>query len=123
MSEIIPTRVRSKAMSLFLCVNWGLNLIISLTVLTAINGLGNVTDDDTVDDDSTRTDEQKKGVAYLFLIFAGFAVLCLAFLAFYVPETKGKKVEDLVEKSMMISPLLHEENSEDPSMTSSVRKR
>jgi hypothetical protein len=86
MSEIMPTRLRIKAVSLFMSINWGCNLIIGLLSLTAINDLGGVkngmTDDETAD-------AQKKGVAALYYIFAGITVASLVFFHLIVPETKG----------------------------------
>jgi hypothetical protein len=86
MAEIMPTRLRVKAVSLFLSINWGCNLLIGLLSLTAINDLGDVKSDMT--DDET-ADAQKKGVAALYLIFAGFAAGSLVFIHLIVPETKG----------------------------------
>ena len=40
MSEIVPIRIRTKAFSLFVSINWACNLIIGLLTLTAIDGLG-----------------------------------------------------------------------------------
>jgi len=91
MSEIMPNRLRIKAVSLFLSVNWGSNLIIGLLTLTAIDGLGGVKS--SMDDDETAVAE-KKGVAYLYLIFAAFTVVALVFMHAYVPETKGTRPED-----------------------------
>jgi MFS family permease len=42
MSEILPTKLRAKAMSLFLSINWFFNFLIGFLTLSAINGLGNV---------------------------------------------------------------------------------
>lgn len=92
MSEIIPTHLRVKAMSLFLSINWCCNLFIGLFTLTAIDGLGGVKS--SMDDDESAKAE-KKGVAGLYLIFAAFTFLCILFLLFFVPETKGKTIEEL----------------------------
>lgn len=86
MSEVMPTRLRMKAVALFLSVNWGSNLIIGLLTLTAIDGLGGVKN--SMDDDEVAQAE-KKGVAYVYIIFAAFTVLALMFMHAYVPETKG----------------------------------
>jgi len=94
MSEIMPTRLRSKAMSLFLSINWGFNFLIGLLTLTSINALGGVSGG--MSNDEVKQ-AQKNGVAVLYFIFAGFCVLCLAFLNFYVPETRGKSPEQLNE--------------------------
>eukprot|EP01036_Dinobryon_divergens_P025087 gene25087-33602_t len=97
MSELVPTRVRSKAMSLFLSVNWATNLLVAFLTLTAIDGLGQVRSD--MNDDQTAAAE-KKGVAYLYLVFEGFTILAIFFFQCYVPETKGKTPEDFQKKSI-----------------------
>jgi sugar porter (SP) family MFS transporter len=84
MGEVVPTRVRSKANSLFVAENWGWNLILASTVLYAINGLGGGDSDD----------DKKKGVAILYFIFCGVALLGV-FFCFTFPETKGKSLEEL----------------------------
>ena len=68
--------------------------------------MGGVTDSMT--DDSTIKQRQKTGVAILYFIFAGFAVLCLGFLHVYVPETRGKTAEEL---NSMENPLLANSSS------------
>lgn len=87
-SEIMPTRLRSKAVSLFLSINWAMNLVIGLVTLTAINGIGGASDD--MDDDSEKEDRQKVGVGALYLIFGGISAACVAFIVLFVPETKGE---------------------------------
>lgn len=42
MAEVISTQIRSKAMSLFLSVNWFFNFLIALFTISVINGLGDV---------------------------------------------------------------------------------
>jgi hypothetical protein len=78
--------VRVKAVSVFLSVNWSSNLLIGLFTLTSIDALGGVASGQS-DDEVGR--EEKRGVAYLYLIFASVVASTLAFLFFYVPETKG----------------------------------
>lgn len=92
MSEVMPTRVRSKAMSLFLNINWASNLVVGALTLTAIDSLGG--ERDSMDDDE-KDNAEKKGVAYLYIIFAGVCVLTLMFMAAYVPETKGTSPEEV----------------------------
>jgi len=101
MSEMLPTRLRTKAFGLFLSVNWCANLIIGLFTLTAIEGLGGVTSD--MDDDDVISDHNKSGVAYLYFLFSGITAVCIAFIFFVVPETKGKTPEQL---QGLTSPLL-----------------
>lgn len=54
MSEVMTTHLRSKAFGLFVSINWGVNLIIGLFTLTAIDGLGG-TDTSIDDDDEVET--------------------------------------------------------------------
>jgi len=84
MGEVVPTRVRGKANSLFVAENWAWNLILAATVLYAIDGLGGGDSDD----------NKKRGVAILYFIFCGIAILGVAFF-FTFPETKGKSLEEL----------------------------
>eukprot|EP01039_Chlorochromonas_danica_P000135 gene133-143_t len=91
LSEIMPTRLRMKAVTLFLSANWAANLAISLLTLTAINGLGGV---HSGMDDDAEGDAQKKGVAILYIIFAAFTVADIVFVHMLVPETKGKTPQD-----------------------------
>ena len=86
MSEIMPNRLRTKAVSLFISVNWGCNLIIGLLTLTAIDGLGGVKSNMS---DSDKSAAEKNGVAYVYFVFTGFTVLGLVFIHLLVPETKG----------------------------------
>jgi len=101
MSEMLPTRVRTKAYGLFLSINWFWNLCIGLLTLTAIDGLGGVTD--SVDDDDEIAKREKAGVSYLYFMFACLTVAALAFIQYVVPETKGKTAEQLMG---MRAPLL-----------------
>jgi hypothetical protein len=105
MSEMIPTRVRTKAVSLFLCISWGSNLIIGLVTLTAIDVMGGVTSSMT---DDQQSQAEKVGVAYLYLFFAGMCVVSILFIVFMVPETKGKTPSALKGGTAMDTPLLNE---------------
>jgi sugar porter (SP) family MFS transporter len=105
MSEMIPTRVRTKAVSLFLCISWGSNLIIGLVTLTAIDVMGGVTSSMT---DDQQSQAEKVGVAYLYLFFAGMCVVSIIFIVFMVPETKGKTPSALQGGTSIDSPLLSE---------------
>jgi MFS family permease len=59
LSEIMSQRLRSKAFGLFVSINWGINLVIGLLTLLAIDGLGGT--EDSMDDDE-KDDAQKKGM-------------------------------------------------------------
>ena len=105
MSEIVPTSVRVKSMSLFLSINWVCNIVISFLTLTAIDELGGSTSG--MDDDDKIADHQKKGVGYLYFIFAGFTLAAVIFMFFFVPETKGYKNDGVA--TTVSSPLLDED--------------
>eukprot|EP01031_Cornospumella_fuschlensis_P027405 gene27406-33098_t len=96
MSEIMPTRLRMKAVSMFLSLTWGGTLLVSLTTLYAINGLGGV--EASMDDDEEGKAE-KEGVAYLYYIFAGITLSAIIFTHCFVPETKGMTPEQLEHPS------------------------
>lgn len=93
-SEIMPTRLRTKAVSLFLSLNWGCNLVIGLVTLSAIDMLGNV-NDKTMTDDEIQL-HSKHGVGYLYYFFATVTFVTIIFIHVYVPETKGIRPEDLL---------------------------
>jgi len=93
MSEMLPTRLRTKAFGLFLSVNWGANLVIAMVTLTTIDLLGGVESD--MDDDDEIAGREKSGVAYLYLIMSGITVCSILFIQYFVPETKGKTPEQL----------------------------
>ena len=73
-SEIYPLWARSTGNSLATMTNWIFNLLISLTFLTLIDVL------------------TRYGA---FWLYTGFAFLGCIFVYFFVPETKGKKLEEV----------------------------
>jgi SP family galactose:H+ symporter-like MFS transporter len=75
-AELFPNRLRGYGASTATVANWSANLLVTLTFLTAINGLG-------------------KDV--VFWIYAGFAVVGVVFVRFCIPETKGRALEDIDE--------------------------
>ena len=75
-SEIYPTWARSTSIAIATYVNWSSNLIISMTFLTLADTLGQPP---------------------TFGLYAGFSFLALLFFFFLVPETRGRKLEDVEE--------------------------
>jgi sugar porter (SP) family MFS transporter len=73
-AEIYPLGVRSKAAALGTMANWIFNFIVSLTFLLLIEGLG------------------RSGA---FWLYAGIGVVTLWFCWKFVPETKGKQLEEI----------------------------
>jgi sugar porter (SP) family MFS transporter len=73
-AEIYPLSVRSKAAGLGTMANWTFNFIVSLTFLLLIEAAG------------------RSGA---FWIYGGIGILTLWFCWKFVPETKGKHLEDI----------------------------
>ena len=74
LSEIYPLRIRGKAMGLALFANWLFNYIISLTFLFLLGSLG---------------------MSGTFILYAILSILCFIFVYLFVPETKGKSLEEI----------------------------
>jgi len=83
--EIVPFKIRSKAMSLFLSCNWLLNLLLSLFSLSMIDFFASQFKG------QSKQKNQKFGVATIFLLFALICLASLMFVYGYVTETKGQK--------------------------------
>lgn len=82
--EVVPTKIRSKAYSIFVTSNWTANLVISLVTLSLIDALGQAV----APAGAPLEEERQMGVAVLYLLFSGMCALCLAFLYLRVPETR-----------------------------------
>jgi sugar porter (SP) family MFS transporter len=75
-SEIYPTSARSVGMSIGSLSHWGFNAIIAFTFLRMVNGLG---------------------LAATFWVYAAVCVLGLVWGYYYIPETRGKSLEEIEE--------------------------
>ncbi|MFD1816664.1 MFS transporter, SP family, arabinose:H+ symporter [Pseudarcicella hirudinis] len=73
-SEIFPNRTRGKAMSLSLFSLWIFVFIVSQSFPVMLNSLGS---------------------AYTFWCFMGMSILAGLFIYFFIPETKGKTLEEI----------------------------
>ena len=73
-SEIYPTWARSMAASIAIMVNWISNLIVSMTFLTMADNLGQ---------------------PVTFVVYISLGVLALIFIVFFLPETRGKTLEEV----------------------------
>jgi len=73
-SEIYPLKIRGVAMSVATSANWGANLFVALTFLTLI---------------------QATGRSSTFWIYGLVGIGAWLFTWFYVPETKGRSLEDI----------------------------
>ncbi len=76
LSELMPTRIRSNGMSIALLVNQAVSTGIAATFLPTVG---------------------KYGYSTLFFAFAGSTVVYFVTAAFFLPETKGKTLEEIEE--------------------------
>jgi SP family myo-inositol transporter-like MFS transporter 13 len=76
LSELMPTRIRSNGMSIALLVNQAVSTTIAATFLPTVG---------------------KYGYSTMFYLFAGFTVIYFITAAFFLPETKGKTLEEIEE--------------------------
>jgi len=74
LSEIYPLEIRGKAMSCGVFANWASNFIVAMTFLTVLNSLG-----------PSKT----------FLLYGAICILTIAFIYRFIPETKGKTLEEI----------------------------
>lgn len=85
LSEIFPNRIRGAAMSVSVFSLWTASLILTYTFPILNQGLG----------------EGAKGTALTFCVYAGICILGFILIKKYLPETKGKSLEEL-EKELVI---------------------
>ena len=76
LSELMPTRIRSNGMSIALVINQMVSTILAAVFLPVVS---------------------KYGYSTIFFAFAVFAVVYLVATAFFLPETKGKTLEEIEE--------------------------
>ncbi len=76
LSELMPTRIRSNGMSIALVLNQMVSTILAGVFLPVVG---------------------KYGYSTIFFLFAGFTVFYLLIVAFFLPETKGKTLEEIEE--------------------------
>ncbi|NXO00377.1 GTR12 protein, partial [Rhinopomastus cyanomelas] len=74
LSEIFPGGIRGRAMALTSSMNWGINLLISLTFLTVTELIG---------------------LSWVCFIYTIMSLAALAFVIVFIPETKGCSLEQI----------------------------
>jgi MFS family permease len=74
LSELMPTRIRSVGMSIALVINQLVSTTLAVIFLPVAS---------------------KYGYSSMFFLFAGFTVIYLITAAFFLPETKGKTLEEI----------------------------
>jgi phage shock protein PspC (stress-responsive transcriptional regulator) len=76
LSELMPTRIRSNGMSIALVLNQTVSMINAAIFLPTVG---------------------KYGYSTMFFAFAGCTVIYFITAAFFLPETKGKTLEEIEE--------------------------
>jgi len=76
LSELMPTRIRSNGMSVALLINQAVSTTIAAVFLPSVG---------------------KHGYSTMFFIFAGCTVIYFITATFFLPETKGKTLEEIEE--------------------------
>jgi MFS transporter, SP family, solute carrier family 2 (myo-inositol transporter), member 13 len=74
LSELMPTRIRSNGMSIALVINQMVSTTLAAIFLPVVG---------------------KYGYSMMFFLFCGFTVIYLSTVAFFLPETKGKTLEEI----------------------------
>ncbi|KAF9120775.1 Solute carrier 2, facilitated glucose transporter member 2 [Mortierella sp. GBA39] len=74
LSEFLPTYALSSASSAATGVNWSLNFVIGLLFPSLTKAMGNTT----------------------FILFGGVSIVGVAFVWFFVPETRGRSIEQVM---------------------------
>lgn len=72
LTEIFPTGIKGRAVAAASIVNWGTNIVVSMTFLEVIGSIGPF---------------------WTFLTYALIGVVAIFFICHFVPETKGKSLE------------------------------
>ena len=74
LSELMPTRIRANGMAIALLINQGVSTTIAGTFLPWVGALG---------------------YSSVFFTLAGFTVIYFITAAFFLPETKGRTLEEI----------------------------
>jgi MFS transporter, SP family, solute carrier family 2 (myo-inositol transporter), member 13 len=74
LSELMPTRIRSNGMSIALVINQMVSTTLAAIFLPVVG---------------------KYGYSAMFFLFCGFTVIYLCTVTFFLPETKGKTLEEI----------------------------
>jgi sugar porter (SP) family MFS transporter len=89
-SEIYPNRVRGRAIAVATAFNWLAAFIVAQFFLSLVDAIGEAT---------------------TFFLFAGVCVVTYVFVHRYVPETKGRSLEEIQERWVVNHDLMLEESA------------
>ncbi|XP_075032549.1 solute carrier family 2, facilitated glucose transporter member 10 [Mixophyes fleayi] len=77
LSEIYPAEIRGRAFAFCNSLNWGTNLLITLSFLDVIESIG---------------------LSWTFFLYGLMGVAATVFIYFFIPETKGRTLEEIDEQ-------------------------
>lgn len=92
LSEIFPPSIKGRAMAKVTALNWALNFVISATFLQ-LSGLFSSLIILSISPNQLLSDGFTLGG--LYLIYAILCLLSIVFVVIFVPETKGKSLEEV----------------------------
>ena len=75
MSEVFPLKARAAGMAIASCANWGFNMLVAFSFGILVDILG--------------------GMSNVFMLYCGCTVVGLVFAWKFVPETKGRYLEEI----------------------------
>ncbi|KAM9296544.1 LOW QUALITY PROTEIN: solute carrier family 2, facilitated glucose transporter member 10 [Gastrophryne carolinensis] len=74
LSEIYPAEIRGRAFAFCNSLNWATNLLVTLTFLDVIESIG---------------------LSWTFLLYGLMGVAAIIFIYFFIPETKGRSLQEI----------------------------
>ncbi|CAH0485500.1 unnamed protein product [Peronospora farinosa] len=80
LGDITPVHIRTRAFAFYMAVSYMCNIVIAVGTLSAIDFLGR------------GSNPEKNGIAKLYLILSGVAIVCLAYIYYFVGETSHIKM-------------------------------
>ncbi|KAL4115856.1 hypothetical protein PRIC2_012862 [Phytophthora ramorum] len=93
LGDITPVHIRSRAFAFYMVISYICNILVAVYTLSAISFLGR------------GSNPEKNGIAKLYLILCGVAVVCLAYIYAFVEETSHIKTApaklDADQKSLL----------------------
>lgn len=85
-AEIFPLKMRGQAMGVVIMMNWGANLLVTLSFLPLMSSIGST---------------------WIFLIYAFNCLFSLIFCYYFIPETKNVSLEVIEQNLVQGKPIRH----------------